>query len=215
MLNRNVDVAARAALILEQLSQRTVIAENDRVTALAPDKLLYLLEVGLTREPEQVLEVGLGWGFSAAGIQLLESVRRHVIIELDEGSARACQGESNVSSMRDEPMSVEIRWGDSHRILPELCEEGARFDLVFIDGGHRYDDVFVDFHFVRRLVHGGSIVVFDDTWLPSIQAAVSWVDTNLADQWLRLRTPPGLSLAAFEARGAHDCRRWDHFIPFR
>jgi predicted O-methyltransferase YrrM len=208
------DVKGRAASILEDLQRRTVIAEDDRVTALDPQKTLCLLELGLTREPARVLEIGLGWGFSAAAIQSLGCVRRHVIIEVEAGSPRAIQGERNVRAMTTRPKSLELFWGDSHSVLPRLCDSSEQFDLVFIDGGHRYDDVFVDFHFSRRLVVAGAGVVLDDTSLPSVRTVVSWVETNLADQWRRLVTPGNLSLAAFEALAASDQRNWDHFIPF-
>lgn len=208
------DDQMRAASILEELQRRTVIAEDDRVTALATPKMRYLLELGLTRRPARVLEIGLGWGFSAAGLQRLGCVQRHVIVELDTGSARAVQGERNVRAVATRPGCLEFCWGDSQHVLPRLCASGDRFDLVLIDGGHRYDDVFVDFHFARSLVIPGGTVVFDDTWLPAIRTVVSWVETNLADQWRRLSAPPDLSLAAFEASAAPDRRRWDHFMPF-
>lgn len=206
------ETQTRAVSILEEIQRQTVIAESDRVTALDPRKMLYLLELGLAREPARVLEIGLGWGFSAAGLQHLGCVHRHVIVEVDLDSARASQGERNVRAAA--AGSLELCWGDSHVILPQLCARGERFDLIFIDGGHRYDDVFVDFHFSRRLVAPGGTVVFDDTWLPSIRTVVSWVESNLADQWLRLPAAPDLSLAAFQALTATDERRWDHFTPF-
>lgn len=208
------DMKVRAVSILEEIQRSTLIAEDDRVTALGADKALYLLELGLERRPARVLEIGLGWGFSAAGIQHLGCVQRHVIVELEAGSARACQGERNARAAVTRPGSLEIIWGDSHVVLPQLCAGSERFDLIFLDGGHRYDDVFVDFHFARRLISPSGNIVLDDTWLPSIQTVVSWVETNLSDQWQRLPAPPDLSLAAFEARGASDQRRWDHFVPF-
>lgn len=208
------EVKAQAALILEDVQRRAVIAEDDRVTALAPPKTAYLLELALTRKPARVLEIGLGWGFSAAGLQSLGCVRQHVIVEFDVGSARATQAERNVRAISPRPESLELCWGDSHRVLPRLCDRGEQFDLIFIDGGHRYDDVFVDFHYSRRLAAAGASVVLDDTWLPAIRTVARWVETNLADQWRRLHAPSGLSLAAFESLAVPDSRRWDHFMPF-
>lgn len=208
------EVATGAASILEILQRRLIIAADDRVTALEPQKAAYLLELAALRKPARVLEIGLGWGFSAAGLQSLGCVRRHVIVELEAGSPRALQGERNVRSMTPRPESLEFCWGDSHSVLPRLCAGGERFDLVFVDGGHRYDDVFVDFHFCRRLVDSGAVIVLDDTWLPSVRTVVSWVATNLADQWRRLPVPLDLTLAAFAATARSDGRRWDHFNPF-
>jgi len=208
------DARAQATWILENLRQRAVVDENDRVTALAPEKTAHLLELALTRKPARVLEIGLGWGFSAAGLQSIGCVKQHVIVEFDVGSARAIQGERNVRAITPRPQSLEFCWGESHFVLPRLCERGAQFDLIFIDGGHKYDDVFVDFHYSRRLMAVGGCVVLDDTWLPAIRTVVSWIETNLAEQWRRLTVPPGLSLAAFESLAVPDGRRWDHFMPF-
>jgi len=208
------DVRARAASILEDLQRRVLIEADDRVTALTAEKTSYLLELALTRKPARVLEIGLGWGFSAAGLQSLGCVRQHVIVEFDVGSARATQAERNVRAITPRPQSLEFCWGESHFVLPRLCERGAQFDLIFIDGGHKYDDVFVDFHYSRRLMAAGGCVVLDDTWLPAIRTVVSWIETNLAEQWRRLTVPPGLSLAAFESLAVPDGRRWDHFMPF-
>jgi predicted O-methyltransferase YrrM len=208
------DVRARAASILEDVQRRALIDEDDRVTALEPQKTLYLLELALRRQPARVLEIGLGWGFSAAGLQSLGCVRRHVIVEFHANLPRSRQGEHNVRAITTRPQSLEFCWGDSHSVLPRLCERGEQFDLVFIDGNHRFDDVFVDFHFTRRLAAPEASVVLDDTWLPSVRTVASWVETNLADQWRRLPAPAGLSLAAFEALAPRDPREWDHFVPF-
>jgi predicted O-methyltransferase YrrM len=208
------DVRARAASILEDVQRRALIDEDDRVTALEPQKTLYLLELALRRQPARVLEIGLGWGFSAAGLQSLGCVRRHVIVEFHANLPRSRQGEHNVRAITTRPQSLEFCWGDSHSVLPRLCERGEQFDLVFIDGNHRFDDVFVDFHFTRRLAAPEASVVLDDTWLPSVRTVASWVETNLGDQWRRLPAPAGLSLAAFEALAPRDPREWDHFAPF-
>jgi predicted O-methyltransferase YrrM len=208
------DVRVQAALILADLQRRTVIDEDDRATALAPEKTSYLLEHALSRKPARVLEIGLGWGFSAAGLQSLGCVRQHVIVEFDVGSARAIRAERNVRAITTRPESLEFCWGNSDRVLPRLCDRGEQFDLIFIDGGHRYDDVFIDFHFSRMLAAPGGSILLDDTWLPSIRTVVSWIETNLADQWRRLQAPSGLSLAAFESLAVPDGRRWDHFMPF-
>ncbi|CAN5183211.1 hypothetical protein BH20ACT13_BH20ACT13_23980 [soil metagenome] len=52
--------------------------------------------------------------------------------------------------------------GDSRRILLDLAEEQALFDLVYVDGSHRGLDVLVDAGLSWPLVEIGGIVVFDD-----------------------------------------------------
>ena len=52
--------------------------------------------------------------------------------------------------------------------LPKLMKQGARFDLVYIDGSHLFEDVFIDAYFVARLLTQGGVVVFDDSTNPHI-----------------------------------------------
>jgi predicted O-methyltransferase YrrM len=210
----NSDISVRAAEILDDLRQHIVIAPDDRVTALDESHVTYLLELGLARQPTRVLEIGLGWGFSASAIQRLGSVRTHVIVELEQGSPRALQGERNVRSTAAAQETLQFHWGDSSLVLPKLHSAGQQFDLILIDGGHRFDDVFVDFHFCRRMATARGVVLLDDMWMPSVRTVVSWIQTNLFAQWTQLRTPPDLSMCAWEYLGTADQRSWDQFTPF-
>ena len=50
--------------------------------------------------------------------------------------------------------------------LPSLLKEKeGRFDLIFIDGLHSYDQVMLDFYYANRLIRIGGFIVFDDTWV--------------------------------------------------
>ena len=44
---------------------------------------------------------------------------------------------------------VEVREQLSGLVLPKMVEENLKFGLVYIDGSHRFEDVFCDFYFVR------------------------------------------------------------------
>ncbi|MBA3333088.1 MAG: class I SAM-dependent methyltransferase, partial [Actinobacteria bacterium] len=52
--------------------------------------------------------------------------------------------------------------GDSKRMLLDLVDEHARFDLVYVDGSHRGLDVLVDAALSWPLLELGGVVVFDD-----------------------------------------------------
>lgn len=55
--------------------------------------------------------------------------------------------------------------GDSKRRLLDLAAEGARFDLVYVDGSHLGLDVLVDAALSWQVLANGGVVVFDDyTW---------------------------------------------------
>jgi predicted O-methyltransferase YrrM len=52
--------------------------------------------------------------------------------------------------------------GDSRRVLVDLLDEGARFDLIYVDGSHVALDVIVDAALAWRLLAIGGFIVFDD-----------------------------------------------------
>jgi predicted O-methyltransferase YrrM len=52
--------------------------------------------------------------------------------------------------------------GDSRRVVLELSEERARFDLVYVDGSHLALDVLVDASLSWPLVVPGGVLIFDD-----------------------------------------------------
>jgi predicted O-methyltransferase YrrM len=57
---------------------------------------------------------------------------------------------------------VRKRVGDSRRILLDLLDESAGFDLVYVDGSHLALDVVVDGALSWRLLRTGGTLVFDD-----------------------------------------------------
>lgn len=65
--------------------------------------------------------------------------------------------------------------------LPELLKAGRTYDLVYIDGSHLFEDVFVDLYFVTRLLNPGGVVALDDSSDPHIAKVLSFVRTNLRD----------------------------------
>ena len=52
--------------------------------------------------------------------------------------------------------------GDSKHVLTELLDEGAPFDLAYVDGSHLALDVLVDAALCWRILAPGGVLVFDD-----------------------------------------------------
>jgi len=165
------------------------------------------------------IEVGLGYGLSALfvceGLVMnAGSSGRHVVVDPHQTRRFADCGlqfveEAGVAGL------VEHHADESQIVLPRLLSEGRTFDLAFVDGNHRFDGVFVDLVYLRRLVRRGGIVFLDDYQLPAVARAVSFFVTNLgwiveevstADDrhhWAALRTSPG-----------PDTRSFDYYIDF-
>jgi predicted O-methyltransferase YrrM len=57
--------------------------------------------------------------------------------------------------------------------LPQLAQEGKRFDFIFIDGYHSFDYAMLDFFYSDLLlVSGGMVVLHDSGSLPCIAYAI-------------------------------------------
>lgn len=142
------------------------------------------------------LEVGAGVGMGSLALceALLEvsAAGAHTVVD-----PFAFGGDAQVHALRAagvEAMVSRVR-EESQLALPRLVGQGARFDLVLVDGGHRFDDVFLDLVYADRLLEPGRVLVIDDLWMPAIRAATSYLERNLG-----YALEPGALPAGFHRR---------------
>src|SRR5262249_10552735 len=64
--------------------------------------------------------------------------------------------------------------------LPRLVEKGEQFDLVYVDGSHLFEDVFVDAYYTSRLLSEGGIVAFDDCRDAHVLKVIQFIRQNLS-----------------------------------
>ncbi len=124
------------------------------------------------------LEVGCGLGKSAVSI-MLGTGGKHIAIDPFQANYDF-RGVRNVgrAGLAD---AFELRAEPSCTALPALLAEGRRFDFVFVDGSHRFDDILVDFTFADLLLRPGGHIVFDDLWMRTTQLALAYIRTNRPD----------------------------------
>lgn len=135
-----------------------------------------------------VLEVGLAYGSSALAIGeavLATCGRRacHVMIDPFQASAYSNVGWELLCSVglgATSKLLVEA----SSLVLPRLLGEGFVADAAFVDGSHRFHEVFVDLYFLRKLVRPGGLIVLDDVEWPSVSGPLAYFDLNLG--WRRV-----------------------------
>jgi hypothetical protein len=63
-------------------------------------------------------------------------------------------------------------------VRDRLAREGPA-DAAFVDGSHRFHEVFVDLYFLRKIVRPGGVIVLDDDWTPSVRTAIRYYERNL------------------------------------
>lgn len=112
----------------------------------------YLLLIGLVAnlKPRTILEIGtlsgLGTIVLAQAASLFRSDVQVVSIDIDQQDARV-----NLHLIPNLTSRITFLEGTSNGILPQLAEEGRKFDLVFIDGAHDYAQAKMDWDNTQTL----------------------------------------------------------------
>jgi predicted O-methyltransferase YrrM len=184
----------------------------DGVTQVSIEQGLWLHQLCLKVRPKKTLEIGLGYGFStlyflAAIFQ--NKVGHHTAVDPSQSSWHGV-GLANVGRVGMES-SFRFINDRSFPAFIDLGRAGEAFEIIFIDGSHKFDDVLVDFTLASNLCPQDGYVVLDDMWMPSIRKAVAFLRSNRTD-FLSVETPVP-NIAMFQ-RVAPDARPWDHFQDF-
>lgn len=162
-----------------------------------------------------VIEVGLAYGSSALAIADALATNgvgdgRHVII--DPYQARFGHVGVDLLSAAGLDGFYELIEEESQIALPRLVIDDDSFDAAFVDGSHKFHNVFVDLFYLQRLVLAGGVIVLDDCAWPSVATAVDYFVQNL--QWERAQLPVGTRLTAFRLPDPPADPPFDEFRPF-
>jgi predicted O-methyltransferase YrrM len=171
---------------------RTRDRERDFETVTLPepdcDRLRDLL---IDERAGTVVEVGLAYASSALAIgEALVTVDRpaprHVIIDPFQERVWSNVGWELLRSAGLDSIAT-LMLAPSSIALPRLVIEGLVADAAFVDGSHRFHEVFVDLYFLRQLVRPGGLIVVDDYAAPSVRTALSYYEWNLG--WTTASVP--------------------------
>ena len=156
------------------------------------------------------LEIGLAYGFSAIWIlDALPGGGSHTAIDPFQFSDWHGVGVTQARRLAGK----DFRFLEEYSIhaLSDFIRTGERFQFIFIDGNHRFDDVLVDFYLADQLLNVGGILVLDDTWMASIRTVLSFVLANRSYEPLAQKSHRMAALRKLKT----DDRDWRHFRPFR
>jgi len=128
----------------------------------------------------RTLEVGMAWGLST--LYICEALaanggERHIAVDPNQTSDYHGCGVLNAQRAGFGEL-VHCIERPSFEALPQLLKDGEQFDLVFIDGNHRFDYTLVDFFYAQRLVRVGGLVLLHDPWLQAIRKVVTCIFRN-------------------------------------
>jgi predicted O-methyltransferase YrrM len=184
------------------------IPKEDRGTSITRNEAAFLQDFLSARKPKATLEVGMGYGLSAAAILSVTDCIHHAMDPLQHEYRDL--GLLNVERLGLSGRLVFHR-EYSHAVLPRLLAEGLRVDFAFIDGGHRFDEIFLDVYYAELLLDQGGHVVLHDAWMRSTATVASWIRRNKPN--FRPVPTAERNLVVFRKEGA-DERPWNHFRGF-
>ena len=156
----------------------------DFETVTLPERDCDLVRDLLIAEGAQtVVEVGLAYGSSALAIgEALVTVDapdpRHIVIDPFQQRAFSDVGWDLLRSAGLDSIATLLAVPSSVA-LPQLVVDGVTADAAFVDGSHRFHEVFVDLYFLRKIVRPGGLIIVDDDWAPAVRTAVRYYERNL------------------------------------
>lgn len=98
--------------------------------------------------------------------------------------------EKNIAKFNvfDKKVSIHQVYSTNKIFVDQLKEKNFKTDILFIDGGHHYDDVINDFYKYHDFVNPGGYIIFDDyndlKHSPDVKPAVDSICKYITDEGL-------------------------------
>lgn len=151
---------------------------SDSITSIKKEEARYIYEFLIEKKIYKTLEIGMAFGRSAAHI-IAATNSRHIVIDPYQIDFQNL-GIKNLQKLGFGEYLI-LKEDYSHNILPTLLKENQRFDFIFIDGGHRFDSIFIDFYYSDLLLEKDGYILFHDARARTTQLVISFVRTNRND----------------------------------
>jgi len=177
--------------IFSRISNGSLVGRTGKVftnlTAFSTrNNLSTLYRVGSEGKWDRTLEIGTAFGGSAVTMAAIQRdlgrppLRQHVAIDPFQTEVW-----DNVGRMSLEQAGladyVDFKEEFSSLALAKLVEGGDRFGLIYVDGSHIFEDVFVDCYFSIQLLADGGVILFDDSTDPHVRKVLRFIDTNFTE----------------------------------
>lgn len=190
----------------------------DALTKISPEQGLWIYDLCLSAKPQATLEIGMAYGFSTVyflAAMAKNGQGKHTAIDPFQKSGWHGIGltvANELAATLSDSCALRFIEDRSDRVATDLVRDKQLFDIVFVDGNHRYDDVLVDFYLYAQIVSNGGYIILDDMWMSSVKTVVEFIRTNRHD--FREIASPVSNIAVFQKVG-EDYRNWDEFSAFK
>lgn len=142
---------------------------------ISPDHSFALYRAVLGANAKHVLEVGMGQAISTLSILTALAETGGTMISVDPFDNWKVSGrDSSLAAVREAGFADRHRLLElpSYRGLPQLLEAREKFDFIYIDGGHDFQDCYLDFVYADRMLDVGGTIGFNDTRLRGVAATL-------------------------------------------
>lgn len=167
-------------MLIKKIAKRILPREMHRFLSeqVQPSRYRNLYKTIKEIEPRTILEVGTWNGERAAkmirvaqkyqseikyyGFDLFEDLTPEKFLE--ERSKRPPSEREVYEFLQRTGATIKLYRGDTVQTLPRAVREISKVDFVYIDGGHSLNTIQHDWENVEKLMHTGTVVIFDDYW---------------------------------------------------
>ncbi len=208
-----VDVLAemyRADKLYGTESDRPV--DIDKVPRISVEQGAAIHRLMRSHSVRRSLEIGLANGFSTVWmLDALRARRNALHIAIDPYQRSFFKGVGVTQAKRLSPGAC-FQWIEDFSIhaLSGLIRKNEKFDFIFIDGNHRFDDVIVDFYLSDQIMRSGGLIAFDDMWMSSVRTAINFIVSNRSYE---IVPQPAENMKVLR-KIRDDDRDWEHFKGF-
>ncbi len=140
--------------------------------------------------PSKILEIGLGNGFNAYGMtSLAEECTYYCFDNLERSDSKEAY---DYFSKRE---NFFFYIGDTKKILANKIDNLPKMDLIFIDGGHSYEECKNDWNGCKNLIHDKTTVWFHDYgWLKGVRKTVEEISNEYTKKIINPKLGPSFAL---------------------
>ena len=136
----------------------------------------------LKEKPSSTMEIGLAYGGSALTFlctlkEINSSDFTHIAIDPYQ---KKFFGNSAYKLIRESGLDkyFTLFQEKSYLEMGNLIKKECKFDLIYIDGSHLFEDIFLDLYFSTILLKINGIVLFDDSANPNTRKVLNFIRNN-------------------------------------